>query len=303
MLPQSDQQLTAVIAQFDQAIYNHEQWHKNLIRTMVARLPPDPADLHPDAHHRCRFGQWYDTEAAGLIGEHPAFVALSVAHERMHESATELLLRVADDLPVAAADLDQFDNRLDRMRLELQSLRREFVELVENRDPLTGARNRAGLLPFLREQQALARRAVQSCVLVMIDIDHFKQVNDRHGHLVGDHVLASVAQRLRSLTRSNDRLYRFGGEEFLLCMPQTDMDAGLTLAERLRSAVADTPVDGGPDAQIGVTVSLGVTELAGSLTVEQSIDHADQALYGAKRAGRDRVEAWIPAESTSDDPG
>jgi diguanylate cyclase len=287
-------QLQMAIAQLDQAIYNHEQWYKNLVRVLVVRLPPEGPDLMPDAHHRCRFGQWYDSEATGVLRDHSAFVALGQAHEQMHRSATQLLQRIADGLPVPASDLDQFNDVLDRLRLELQSLRRELVETAQNRDPLTGARNRTSLLSDLREQQALVRRGVQQCALAMIDLDHFKNVNDRYGHAVGDAVLASTSQCLQAAVRPYDRIYRYGGEEFLLCMPNTTVDAAVGIAERLRVAVSAQEIrHGGGSQALEVTASFGVAALDGARPVEESVDRADKAVYHAKTAGRNRVEASL----------
>src|ERR1035437_267358 len=138
----SGDELQAAIAQLDQAIYNHEQWYKNVQRVLIARLPPDAADLEPGAHHRCRFGQWYDSDGAALLGDHVAFAALGEAHKQMHGGAARILQRSADQLPISVSDLDQFNNLIDRMRLEIQSLRSELAEAAQNRDPLTGVRNR-----------------------------------------------------------------------------------------------------------------------------------------------------------------
>jgi diguanylate cyclase (GGDEF)-like protein len=288
----SIQQLQMAIAQLEQAIYNHEQWYKNLLRVLIARLPPDAPDLMPDAHHRCRFGQWYDSDAAGFLRDHPGFVAIGQAHEQMHRNATHLLQRVTYELPVSANDLDQFNNVLDRLRLELQSLRGELVEATHNRDPLTGARNRTSLLADLREQQALVRRGVLHCTLAMIDIDHFKDINDRYGHVAGDAVLASTAQCLHAHVRSYDRIYRYGGEEFLLCMPNTTVDAALEIAERLRIAVAAQQIrHGGSGPGLQITASFGIAALDTEGPVEESIDRADKSMYQAKTAGRNRVEA------------
>ena len=293
IVPLSGQELRSAIAQLDQAIYNHEQWYKNLVRVLVARLPPDASDLRADAHQRCRFGQWYDSDAVGALRDQPAFVALGGAHERMHGSATRLLQRVEDELPISAGDLDQFNNLLDHMRLELESLRGDLAETAQNRDPLTEARNRAGMLSDLREQHALVRRGLQECTLAMIDIDHFKDVNDSYGHAMGDAVLKLIAQCLQADMRSFDRLYRYGGEEFLLCSPQTSVVVAASLAERLRSGVAEQRIQNGAGGQIvQVTASFGVAALDGTRPVEEAIERADEAMYRAKMAGRDRVEVF-----------
>lgn len=292
MLNLSGQQLQTTIAHLDQAIYNHEQWYKNLLRVLIARLPPDEPDLLPDAHERCRFGQWYQSDGAAELHDDLAFAALGQAHRKMHESAARLLQRSADGLPISVNDLDQFNNLLDNMRLEIQSLRRELAETAQNRDPLTGARNRTNLLSDLREQQALVRRGLQSCALMMIDLDHFKEINDRHGHAAGDAVLVATSQCAQAQVRPYDRLYRYGGEEFLLLMPQVTVDAALKTAERLRVAVAaqetHNPAASPP---LRITASFGVAPLDATRPVEESIDRADKAMYQAKAGGRNRVEA------------
>jgi diguanylate cyclase len=286
----SRDELHAATAQLDQAIHNHEQWYRDVQRVLIAGLPPDAADLEPDAHRRCRFGQWCDNEGVALLRDHAAFSAIAEAHKQMHESASRLLQRSPDHLPISVNELDQFNNLLDRLRLEIQSLRRELAEASENRDPLTGVRNRASLLSDLREQQALTRRGVQECALVMIDIDHFKDVNDRHGHAVGDAVLTATAHCLQAHLRPYDRIYRYGGEEFLVSILQVTLDEAAEMAERLRAAVAAQAIHAHPAGPaLQVTASFGVAVLEATHPVEESVDNADKALYQAKSAGRNRV--------------
>jgi diguanylate cyclase (GGDEF)-like protein len=287
-------ELAAAIGQLDQAIRAHEQWYKNLVRMLVARLPPEDADQRPDAHHRCRFGQWYDSDLVEPWRDEPAFLALGRAHERMHISAAHLLKCVEDDLPTSASDLDRFDNDLDQVHLELESLRGILVDRLQTQDPLTEVRNRANMLADLREQHALVRRVLGECALVMIDIDHFKEVNDTHGHPAGDRVLRTVAQRVQGGLRPYDRLYRYGGDEFLVCAPQLAIALAVELAERLRRLVGEQPIP--PEtkgALIQVTASIGVAQLDGDGSVEEAIQHADEAMYCAKQAGRNRVEVFV----------
>lgn len=287
------QQLQTAIAHLDQAIYNHEQWYKNLQRTLIARVPADPSDLLHDAHHRCRFGQWYDCDGAALLRYHPAFVAVGRAHEQMHESGAHLLKLSADEQPITVNDIDEFNSLLDRMRLEIQSLRRELADTAQNRDPLTGARNRTSLLSDLRAQQELVRRGVGECAVVMIDLDHFKEMNDAHGHFAGDLVLTSTSQCLQAQVRPYDRVYRYGGDEFLLLMPQVTVNMALQLAGRLRAAVAAQQIHDAAGAALLVTGSFGVASLAAADPVEESIDRADQAMYRAKVAGGNRVASSV----------
>lgn len=163
-------------------------------------------------------------------------------------------------------------------------------------DVLTGWHNRRYLQLRLREELARARREGATLVCLMIDIDHFKRVNDRHGHASGDAVLREIAQRIDAQVRASDVAARFGGEEFVVLMPGTGIAAGELLAQRIRHAVATAPVDLGNGHTVSVTASIGIAAVAppladGSLkTVGESlIARADVALYEAKSAGRDRV--------------
>jgi len=286
----TNQQLQSAIAQLDQAIYNHEQWYKNLLRVLIAHVPPDAPDMLPDAHRRCRFGQWYESLPAAFLNDHQTFGSLGQAHEKMHAKAQGLLQRVVDELPISSSDLDQFTNVLDRMRLEAQALRHELADLASNRDPLTGARTRAGLLVDLREQHALVRRGVQPCALIMLDIDHFKLVNDEHGHMAGDAVIVSLVQCVQTLLRPYDRIYRYGGEEFLLSLPNTNLDQAAGVAHRMCAAIAAQSIRiDNAGHSVHVTASLGVALIEPPLSVEDAIDRADKAMYEAKAAGRNRV--------------
>jgi diguanylate cyclase (GGDEF)-like protein len=288
----SGRDLQAAVAQLDQAFYNHDQWHKNLVRVLVSRLPPDAADLQPDAERRCRFGQWAESDAVGSLRDMASFVALVAAHRSMHTAGTRLLQRVDDDLPIPPRELDQFTNFLDQMRLELESLQRDLNEAVHNRDPLTDARNRASLLADLREQHALVRRGLQECSITMIDVDHFKDVNDTYGHATGDEVLRTIAHSLQANLRPYDRLYRYGGEEFLLCSPETSLSAAADLAERLRSTIASLSFPDKAGGSVQVTASFGIAPIDGTNPVEDSIQRSDEAMYRAKNAGRNRVETF-----------
>ena len=165
------------------------------------------------------------------------------------------------------------------------------------RDGLTGLFNRRFLRESLPQLQAgEARRGSPLCV-IMLDLDHFKQVNDAHGHIVGDQTLQAVAETLRAHSRTSDLVARYGGEEFAVLCPNTDCATGLQVAERLRVAVEAL----GPD-RLGhsgpQTISLGVAvqSPARQLTPEELLDYADSAMYEAKHRGRNRAVAWLDGE-------
>jgi diguanylate cyclase (GGDEF)-like protein len=155
-------------------------------------------------------------------------------------------------------------------------------------DPLTRLLNRRGLDDALQVSRAQAARRSLPTSAIMVDIDHFKQVNDSFGHEIGDQVLRQVADIISRLCRSSDVIARTGGEEFLVVLPETDLDSARILAERIREAIGQRPIV--VDSQrIGVTVSLGVSSVVGDLNLDELSLEADRAMYLAKRGGRNRV--------------
>ncbi len=288
------EELQAVLLQLDQAIYNHEQWSKGLDRTLICKSHCDQRDVSPDAHRHCQFGQWYYTYASSKLKELPAFVAIEAEHARMHQLAARLLMAVAAGKTLSPYEYDNFAQTLERLRLQLHSLKREMNEQLYNRDPLTGTNTRIGLLTELREQHELVKRRVQPCCLVMMDLDFFKAVNDGHGHPAGDQVLVETAAFLMKHLRAYDKVFRYGGEEFLVCMPSMDAAVSMGVMERLREELAQKAFLLPDGASIQVTASFGVAELDPNLPVEAALDRADKALYAAKGAGRNCARAWDP---------
>ncbi|GAB3039838.1 hypothetical protein GCM10027285_25490 [Oleiagrimonas citrea] len=292
MLSIGREQLQSVASQLKQALYNHEHWHKDIIRTIVCGLNHDQRDVAPDAHKLCRFGQWYYSDVTENLREHQAFTAMEFEHKRMHQIAAHMLQEVDAGHAIEVTEYDNFASALDRLRLELMSMNREIDESLYRTDTLTGAENRTGMLAALREMQALVFRMSQSCTLAMLDIDHFKNVNDTYGHIVGDDVLAGSVRVIRDILRPYDRIFRFGGEEFLIVLPYTNIEAGWDITERLRRKLADSVLTTVNGADVKVTVSIGLAELDASLNVELSIDRADHAMFAAKNGGRNRTCKW-----------
>ncbi|UTF60962.1 GGDEF domain-containing protein [Gilvimarinus sp. DA14] len=166
-------------------------------------------------------------------------------------------------------------------------------------DPLTQVGNRAALDRALEREHQLLQRSGQPFALLMIDIDHFKQINDRYGHGVGDKIIASVASTIDEVSRGTDMTFRFGGEEFALILSATGAAGALITAERLRRAVEKVRLlhDG---HSICATASIGVSACAEpGEAVSQLIERADAALYKAKRAGRNRSCCEAPYQSAS----
>jgi diguanylate cyclase (GGDEF)-like protein len=175
--------------------------------------------------------------------------------------------------------------RLQHLVLELEAKNQELQRLAET-DELTGLVNRRFLLDRLRETIRLADRHHFPVSVLMLDIDFFKQVNDRWGHQAGDEVLVRVATALRDTVRSTDWVGRYGGEEFLVVLTHTDLASAAALAEKIRTAVAALVF---PNPDTRVTISGGLAILQAGEGEERLIARADAGLYQAKEAGRNRI--------------
>jgi len=163
---------------------------------------------------------------------------------------------------------------------------RNRIENIAITDDLTGIFNRRHILSRFGEEFEKVKRLKTNLSCILADIDQFKSVNDTHGHLAGDEVLKEISHRIRNTIRAYDILGRYGGEEFLILLPDTGLEDAKNLAERIRVHVKDTPVISGK-----ITISLGVTAMqAQDQTVDDIIKRADDRLYRAKKSGRDRVE-------------
>jgi diguanylate cyclase (GGDEF)-like protein len=166
-----------------------------------------------------------------------------------------------------------------------------MVERQALADGLTGLANRRAAADALHAEAARAQRLETPLSVVLADLDGFKEVNDVHGHAVGDEVLRVFADVLRETLRESDVAVRWGGEEFLLLLPGADEEGAAQLADRVRIALAEREIEGAPDLR--VTASFGVAEYEGQSNTEQLVDAADAALYRAKRAGKNRVERAV----------
>jgi two-component system cell cycle response regulator len=161
-------------------------------------------------------------------------------------------------------------------------------------DSLTGVSNRGVILDVLRRERSRQVRGNGSFGIVLLDVDHFKQVNDTHGHLCGDAVLQEVVRRITATVRAYDTVGRYGGEEFLVVAPSSDASNVLGLAERIRRAVEAHPISTA-EGEISITVSLGAAVSSGAapLDPELMLSTADEALYRAKEGGRNRSEMGV----------
>lgn len=192
--------------------------------------------------------------------------------------AAELLLRLAEN------------------SLKLRAMNEDLARLARM-DRLTGLPNRLQLEEQLARLNSAVRRRQQTMSVMVIDVDHFKSVNDTYGHAAGDDVLRALAARMAGALRAEDMLGRWGGEEFLALLPNTEAEGARIVGERLRTAANAEPIEMSDGKLIRVTVSIGCATTVGPLD-ESVVNRADQAVYDAKTLGRDRVVSSVPPSVT-----
>jgi len=209
----------------------------------------------------------------------------------------------ADDYLIKPFDSLELKGRLrsGRRILDLQSeliSAQESLRFQATHDPLTGLWNRTGILSILQRELARAERVGSYLSVIMVDLDHFKDINDTFGHLAGDTALQETALRMRNSLRSYDEIGRYGGEEFLVVAPGSTSADASRLAERLRGFIGENPIAVGADQIVKVCASLGVASNSdcGDLNEDKFLCVADAALYRAKQQGRNRVEVASAAD-------
>ncbi|PJB09466.1 MAG: hypothetical protein CO120_09885 [Gammaproteobacteria bacterium CG_4_9_14_3_um_filter_38_9] len=207
-------ELHHVIEELDQALYNHHDWHRLLIRSLVCKQPADKQDLEPNAHEHCRFGQWYYSQTKDHLTQHPGFIAVGKEHKHLHELTKKLLETNLTGTTISNVDYDNFMNSLERLQLEIASLKNEIEELLYHRDVLTGASNREDMFSTLRKQFEMVKRKIyDSSAVIMMDLDYFSRVNNVYGHPMGDKVLVAVVNCVNANLRAYDSIFRYFAQD------------------------------------------------------------------------------------------
>jgi diguanylate cyclase len=287
----TSEKLQQILTQINQALIHHNHWYLSLIRSITCKLPIDACELSPDSHVKCEFGKWHYSNNNLIPRTHPKFSAIELKHKIMHQAAKELLLASQENSTMDVLVYDNFSNALNGLLFELNELKIEVENSLYMYDSLTGASSRMNILPTLKTQQELMKRGVQpQGSIAMMDLDFFKKVNDTYGHQAGDHVLSSVVRYTIDQLRRYDTVFRYGGEEFLIFLPHTDLNDGRDLIDRIRTGIESLAIKIEEDTVIHVTASFGLVTLDIDTPVEVSIKRADKAMYHAKASGRNCVK-------------
>jgi diguanylate cyclase len=299
MLNMQTATLRNALRQLDQATHDHLEWYANVLRVIVCELPIDPNDLTAAAHHRCSFGRWYYECAAVELADQPGIAPIGVEHERVHQFAAAILREFEAGRPIENRAFDELLTSSLRLRSELDLLRQHLLVALRNRDELTGAHDRDQVLPELRRWRARVSRREMSCCIVFMDLDRLNEINQSQGHAIGDALLAEAVRFLCEHLRPDDRVFRYGGDEFLISLPGADLVAGMGMVGRVRDGLAQRRLFmAGATSSLQLTASFGLALLDPEVRVEDSIDRAAQALLLAKTAGGNRAISWDSSVTT-----
>lgn len=261
-------------------------------RSAVCKVPPDDDLIAEDTAERTRFGEWFRQRRGSGIYEQDAFITMAGAHARLISHEGILAARAWKTDKVLTEEYDALLEKVKIFQGEARRLSTAFRAALSDLDPLTGTHTRQSMEQDLAREQQRALRSGQPCCISLADIDFFKQVNDSYGRLVGDQVLAAITRILIDGLRPYDSIFRCGGEEFLLCLPDTGPEEARTVLERMRQKIEEEPMLLPQGGKFHVTCSFGIAQIALHRQIEEIIERADKSLYVAKESGRNRVRVW-----------
>lgn len=280
------------VREFDKAILAHSTWIKLLHRGLICGAAVEPGDMREDAHRHCEFGAWFYSERLDKYRSDPAFTRIEVVHTAMHGAARAMLAQHEADQSIGVQVYDHFMDLVIQFKQDARNFQYSLISQVCTIDHLTGAWNRHAMAMKLTEEFERTQRTGQPCALSMMDLDYFKRVNDAYGHPVGDEALRAVTGLVSGELRRNDSLCRYGGEEFLLLLPNTDLQSAGILLNRIREKMETTPLELPAGPTLRITASFGVACLTRDAAPEAVLEQADHALLTAKAEGRNRVCLW-----------
>ncbi len=281
-----------IVRELEQALDDHRDWVKQFAADLVCRKPLRVSDLEPNSHRQGKFSHWFSNEINPNLKSHVDFKRVVELFESMHEEARQLQLAINDSKDITPEQYQHFLDHSDLFVRQLRALHSDARSLLSDTDPLTGVATRQAMYARLEQEQQRSKRSGQPSSIAMADVDRFKEVNDTHGHLAGDKVLQAFSHYLLDHLRPYDQVYRYGGEEFVLLLPNATPEQARRVIERVRRGLMNqrTRINDGNVVQI--TASFGIAQLTYDISTKMAIEYADRAMYESKRSGRNRVRIW-----------
>jgi len=276
------------IANLDAAVEAHLDWTRRVLRCAVLHEVPEEDVLAPLAHTLCHFGLWFAANRAHFEEcDAESTRRLEDVHRSMHDAIRSICADVQAGRPGQRADLEHFEQTQSELIRLLADFKTTFLAIAVRHDPLTGLLLRHDLETDFIQMQKSCRRNSNLLYAVMIDVDHFKRINDHFGHPAGDTALRHLADTLKRSVRPDEPLYRYGGEEFLLLMQCHTPEEAVAPMERIVHAIRNAPVPIPHGEPLAMTVTMGLARAGDDEAMDSVVERADRALYRGKTAGRD----------------
>jgi diguanylate cyclase len=299
-MPDLTPEIDRLITELDEAVEAVMNWTRRILRFVVLRASPGEDVVAPLAHNLCHFGGWFSENLKHFEAiDAAAARRVEQAHQAMHDAIRSICNDVLAGSPGKHSDLLAFEQSQAELLGLLARFKTSILSDAVRHDPLTGLPLRYGIEGDFALQQKDAQRNRNLLYVALIDVDHFKRINDNYGHPVGDRVLRHLAEMLNRNLRSNEPIYRFGGEEFLWLMQCKSVEEAEQSAHRLLNTIRTTPVPIDRIQTVTLTVTLGMAQVADHEELASALERADVALYKGKETGRDCYVMDTPGQANS----
>ena len=286
----SRMELESLTDSLEVAVITHLSWLSNVNKALVCN---DVHALHlcpeGESYKRCQFGRWYYNVTNPILTEDAVFKKIGVLHKAMHIKVFELIEMLKNNEAITLECYQAFIDQQSDFFEMLTLLTKDSTESLGNIDFLTGLPNRRAFQQVLLMEENRIKRSNITSSIAIADLDYFKKVNDSYGHDAGDKVLTQVADVFRHSIREHDVVSRFGGEEFIFCLPEVNCCEANDVVERIRLCVEKEIFEIGDDEAIRITCSFGVSHFNRNTPHAEALSYADVSLYKAKGAGRNKV--------------
>lgn len=280
------------IQTLEQGLIEHNKWVNDWHRSMLCGLPIDEVYLLKDGYRHCNFGKWYYNQYSQYFGNNKDFLLINKLHRSMHAIARVLSLKAKLGDKITKEEYDVFYENERKLSQLLHKLKDELRGNISKIDFLTGVPIRQPFFKTLSHELSRSLRTSQPCFIAMVDLDNLKNINDKYGHLSGDKVLKSTAQYLSNNLRPYDSMCRYGGDEFLICLPHTTQEIAKRILSRLQLGLDSLSIELDKGKSINITASFGAASMVSDTSINDIIARADEALYAAKGKGRDQISFW-----------
>lgn len=277
------------IKNYNETLFYHLESHFNYFKRFLGYIIGTEQNFKNVKHTECDFGRWLSEHGKALVEDENTYQKLKQFHKNFHN-----LISICHDYKKSKMYremyflLKEIEANSLWLSNEVGYINAKLISIEFSKDFLTGLLNRRALNEIFKKHLEISELTGQPISLIITDLDHFKKINDTYGHLAGDAALQHFASIMKNSLRKSDYVFRIGGEEFLVLLPNTSLEEAAKIAENLRQKLEKSPLEY-EGRQINLTASFGVAELREHRNLSELIKEADEKLYAAKKEGRNRV--------------